>query len=225
VRLVKKMIRVCLIGPGDIKFHFQELLGINKNSFNKIIKDIANCLFDSGVEIALLPDKGICIEIAREFKKLGGRVIGLAPVSDKHPGIRFLERYIKEKINNKDLFDEIIDTGDWPRHDLHITLFGDVVLYLGNSPGSERELSSGVYMYKIIKGIKSEVNQPIETIHKQACAGKKIPFTILIFRNFLKSKKLYIEDENYMKKFNVNYEYIDSPDEIKRELKKLNQTT
>lgn len=201
------MLRVCLIGPGDINFHYQEILGIKKEKLNNEIESIAKSLYSANTELALLPDRGISIEIAKKFKKFGGQVIGLTPLSDKYPGINHLKPYIEENVDGEKLFDKLIDTGDWPKHDLNMALFGDIILYLGRSPGTEGERNYGVYMYKIIKGIKKGVDQSIEKIHKEARAGKNIPYTMLIYSPFLKSKKLDYEDEIYMKKFGINLIY------------------
>lgn len=215
------MFRVCLIGPGDINFHFYESFGINRDNLERKIQEIANSLYTSNTELALLPDRGISIEIAKKFKEKGGRVIGLAPLSDKHPGIRHLKQYIETKVNGKNLFDELIDTGDWPKHDLTMGLFGDIILYLGKSPGTEGERNYSIYMYKIIKGIKSGVDQPIETVHRDARAGKNVPYTILVYTPFLKDRKLSYEDEIYSKKFGVILVYVNSSKDIERELKKF----
>lgn len=213
------MKRIVLIGPGNIEFHYHELLGLKKDKFESEIEKIAKTLSDSDVEIALLPDKGISLEIAKKFKKYGGRVIGLAPLSDKFPGIGHLKQYINEKVNGNPLFDEFVDTGDWPKQDLNMGLYGDSILYLGKSPGTEGERNYAIYMYKIISGMKTGVKQGIESIHKQARAGKNSPFTIFIYSQFLKSKKLSIEDEEYAKKFGVKLIYVKNSSELEIKLK------
>src|SRR3989344_357980 len=165
--------RIALIGPGNIRFHYHELLGLNEGGFQEEIKGIAKALADSGAEIELLPDDGVCIEIAKLYKQnKGKRVIGSVPKSDKTFGIAHLEKYMNEKINGKPLFDEIIDTGDWFKHDLIKGLMGDVILYLGASPGTDGERHYAVYLYKLIAGFKKGVEVSASRIHPDTKAGK-----------------------------------------------------
>ncbi len=217
------MLRVCLIGPGDIEFHYQNLLGLEKAQLEKEIKNIADSLYESDVEIALLPDKGISLEVAKIFKTKGGKVIGLVPQSDKSPGINHLKQYLEERVNNTPLFDEIIDTGDWPKHDLTMALFGDIVLCLGLSPGTDGERSYGIYMYKIVTGVKPGVSQSIEAFHKEARAGKTVPYTILVYSPFTKAGKVSTEESDYAERFKVNLRYADSSKQLKEILEKLSK--
>lgn len=212
--------RIALIGPGDIKFHYQELLGIPEPEFRKEIEKIAKALAKSGAEIELLPDKGICIELAKLYKKAGGKkVIGSIPKSDRTFGISHLEQYITEQINNKPLFDEIINTGDWFKHDLIKGLMGNAILYLGASPGTDGERHYAVYLYKLIAGFKKGVDVSAKSIHPQALAGKN--FTVLVYSPFLKARKLPQEDEVYMKRFGINLVYINSASELEEALREL----
>ena len=215
------MLRIVLIGPGSKEFHFKEILGIDMEEVEQEEEKIAQALHSANIEIALLPDKGISLDIARKFKALGGKVICLAPLSDKFPGIGHLKQYMETQVNGRLLFDEFIDTGDWPRQDLNMALYGDVVLSLGRSPGTEGERQYGVYMYKIVSGFKSGVSQGIETIHKQARAGKTIPYTIVIYTPFF-SSKLPLEDEAYAKRFGVNLVHIKNSGELEKRLRDLN---
>lgn len=209
--------RISLIGPGDIKFHYQELLGISEREFNSEIEKIADSLAKSNVEIELLPDDGICIEIARRYKKLGGKkVIGSIPKSDKTFGISHLEKYLKEKINGKPLFDNIIDTENWFKQDLIKGLLGDRLLYLGASPGADGERNYAVYLYKLISRFKKGVEVSGKNIHSEIQVTKD--FTIYVYSKFLISGKLAREDEAYMKKFGVKLVYINSAKELELEL-------
>lgn len=216
------MIRVDLIGPGDMDFHYKEILGVSKEELDREIEKISKALKSANVEIALLPDRGICFEIAKKFKQIGGRVIGLVPQDDKTFGIGHLREYIEAKVGNKNLFDEIINTGDWFRHDLTKCLFGDVVLSLGISPGTEGERQYGVYLYKLIAGYKKGVAIPITKIHPQARAGVKIPYSIILYKPFIKFGKVSAEDEVYAKKFGINLIYVNSALDLEKKLKELN---
>jgi hypothetical protein len=214
------MLRVCLIGPGKIDFHYNEVLGIDKKKISNEIEGLANALQNSDVDIALTPAKGICFEIAKKFN---GNVIGIAPISDKHPGIGHLKEYMDAKVDGKKVFNEIIDSGNWPSHNLRIGLFGDCLLFLGKTPGSCGELSFSLYMYSVIKGLKKNVNQPSKTIHKDIRAGKNRDYVIFVYTPFLKDGKLSYEDEIYAIKFGIKIVYVNSFDELSRELKRLNE--
>ena len=149
------MLRVNLIGAGDIKFHYFELLKIPEDKFHKQVGDIAKALQESDVEIVLLPDRGVSFEVAKKYKEFDGRrVYGTVPVSDKDFGIGHLKQYIEAEVNSKKVFDEIIDTQNWYKQDLTHCVYGDVVLMLGNSLGSLGELVYGYYLYKLFVGDK-----------------------------------------------------------------------
>jgi len=62
------MKRIALIGLGDIQFHYHELLGISDKKLQSELEKIAKSLLESGVEISLLPDRGVSIEIAKLYK-------------------------------------------------------------------------------------------------------------------------------------------------------------
>lgn len=105
------MLRVNLIGAGDIKFHYFDLLEIPEDRFYKQVKEIAKMLQEAEVEIVLLPDRGISFEVAKRYKEFNGKkVYGTVPLSDKDFGISHLKPYIDAKVNGKKIFDEIIDT-------------------------------------------------------------------------------------------------------------------
>jgi len=214
--------RLSLIGPGDVKFHYSELLGIKEEDLGKELEGIAESLVESNAELELLPDDGICIEIARRYKSKGGKkVVGAVPKSDKTFGIRHLERYIHEKNGGKPLFDEIIDTENWFKHDLIKGLLGNAVLYLGASPGTDGERHYAVYLYKLMQRFKKGVEISGRNIHPEIKAANN--YAIFVYSKFLMDKKLPKEDEAYMKKFGVNLVYINNPQELKSELKKFSQ--
>ena len=205
--------RLSLIGPGDIKYHFQELLKIPKKKFKSELEKIAQALVDSGVEIELLPDKGISFEIAKIYKQKGGKkVIAAIPQSDKTFGIKHLEQFI-----NSEIIDEKVNTGDWYKHDLIKGLLGNAVLYLGNSPGTNGELNYAVYLYKILTGRKEGVEIAGKFIHSEIRAGKD--YTIFVYSPFLKSGKLSEELENYIRKFNISLVYINNPNQLRDKLR------
>jgi hypothetical protein len=212
--------RLSLIGPGDIEFHFQELLKIKKDKFENEIREISRAIAESGAEIVILPDKGISFQIAKLYKQQAGkRVIAAVPKSDNVFGIKHLEPCINEKLDNKPIFDEIINTENWYKHDLIIGLLGNAVLYLGNSPGTNGELNYATYLYKIITKQKENLEILKERIHPEIRADEN--YTIFVYFPFILGGKLSKEDEVYMKEYGIKLIYIKNPEELKQELKKF----
>ena len=212
-------LRVSLIGPGDIDFHYQNILKISKEKFQLDLEKIAEVLSESGVDIELLPDKGVCLELAKLYKaNEGKKVIGSAPISDKRYGVKHLEQYMNEKIGGKKLFDEFIDTKDWRDQYRMKGLMGDIVLYLGISPGTETELNYAIYLFKLMKGFKENVT--LKGINSEMRAGKNIQYAIFVYKPFI-SNKFSKETEAYIKKFGIKLEYIQNPKELKQKLLEL----
>ena len=50
------MLRVSLIGPGNIHYHFSEILHIPEKNMQEYIQEIAQALIASDVDLVLLPD-------------------------------------------------------------------------------------------------------------------------------------------------------------------------
>lgn len=216
------MLTISLIGPGDIEFHYYKLLGLKEKEFQLELKKIAKTLSESSVALELLPDKGVSIEIAKLYKQQGGKqVIGTVPKSDKTFGIQHLQSYINTEVNGKKLFDKIINSGDWFKHDLIKGLFGDAVLYLGTSPGADGELNYATYLFKLFKGMKIKVDIVREKVHSEIRAGKNIPYIYFIYSPFIKTGKLSRETEAYLEKIGINLEYINTAEELKSKIKNL----
>lgn len=214
-------LRISLIGPGDIEFNYKSQLGLSEKKINSELEKIADVFVKTNSELELLPDKGVSFELAKLYKQKGGKkVIGVVPKSDNTFGIKHLEKYINEKVDSKDLFDKIIDSGDWFKHDLIKGLLGDVLLYLGESPGTDGEFNYAVYLYKLTNGMKKYVDSPAEKIHKEIKAGKNIPYTILFYKPFFE-RKLSKTQEAYLKKFGINFYYVKNPNELKGKLEEL----
>lgn len=214
------MFKLSLIGPGDIDFHYYQLLKIKSEKFQSELEKIAKALSELNISLELLPDKGICIELAKLYKKFGGKeVIGTIPQSDKTFGISHLQEYTDTKVNGKLLFDRIINSGDWFKHDLIKGLMGNAILYLGASPGTDGERNYAVYLYKLMKRFKEGVEVTGKKIHPEISAGEN--FSIFVYSPFLINKKLPSEDEAYMKKFGISLFYVKSPNQLKGKLSEL----
>jgi len=209
-----------LIGPGDVEYHYQKLLGISKEKFEKELEEISKIIANSQTEILLLPDRGISLEIAKLYRKNNGKkIIGVVPKFDTTFGIKHLEPYMNLEINQKPLFDEIIDTENWYKHDLIKGLLGNAILYLGSSPGTNGELNYAIYLFKFLQGKKDGLKIKGKSIHPEIKADEN--FTIYVYTPFLKNKKLVFELEEYIKRFNINLVYINKAKDLERELKKF----
>jgi len=212
--------RLTLLGPGKIELHYQKFLNIPKEKLDKEIKEIANALAESGTEIEFLPDKGISLEIAKIYKKQKGKkVTAVLPLSDKSFGVKHIKPYLDEKINNKPLFDKIIDSENWFKHDITKALFGNAALILGKSPGTELERNGAEYLLYLMKGMKENIKISLKDIHPELRADDK--YTILVYSPFIIEGKLSKEDELYLKEYNIKLVYINNSKELKEELEKL----
>lgn len=209
--------KIVLIGPGDIDYHFTELLEIPKDKLTKQVLNITKVLVDSESEIVLMPDKGIAFEIALKYKEMRGKkIIATVPKEDKDFGINHLQPYLDSGI-----FNEVIDTNNWFKQDATIGLYGNVILLLGKTLGTIKELTSAFYLYKLFKGYKPEVSVVKEKLNSSAVAGNEIPFTVLVYMPFCKGK-LSFEIESYIKKAQGQVVYIKNPKELKEKLNELN---
>ena len=215
------MLRVNLIGAGNIKFHYFDLLKLSEDDFNSHLKEIADVLADSDIELVLLPDRGVCFELTKKFKEISdNKVFGTVPKFDKDFGIKHLQPFISAEHKGKKVIDEIINTNNWYKQDLTHCIFGDVVLMLGNSLGSLGELVYGYYLYKLFMGDKPEVPVMKKKIHPEVRAGENIPFSVIIYKPFFK-EKLNQEIEAYIKKLKGNIYYVNNPEELKKTLEEL----
>jgi len=90
------MLRISLVGPGDIDYHFRKLLKTSQLQFAKETEHIARVLVESGAEIVLLPDRGVSFDIAKTYKECcGKKAIATVPLSDSDFGIQHLQPYLK----------------------------------------------------------------------------------------------------------------------------------
>ena len=218
------MFKLSLIGPGDINFHYGSLLGLRERRFKLELERIAKVLSELNVSLELLPDKGVCIELAKLYKQVGGKeVIGTVPSDDKTFGVAFLQEYVSTKVNDKNLFDKIINSGDWFKQDLILGLMGNAIFYLGASPGTEGERNYAVYLYNLLNGYKGGVEVNGKKIHPEINAGRN--FSVFVYSPFLIRGKLPLEDEQYMKKFGIDLIYIKNPNQLKNKLSKFISST
>lgn len=217
------MLRVSLIGPGNIDYHYYHLLNISKNKFKSEMSKIAKALVDAGVEIVFLPDSGATFELAKLYKRFGGKkVYASVPLQGTDLGIKHLNPQINYKENGKKIIDEVINSGDWYKQTFYLATFGDIVLMLGFSLGSIGELSLSYYMHKVFLGHKRMGGVKREQVHKEIRAGKNVPFSVVIYRPFVKGR-LNKEIEEYIKKHEGKVYYVENADKLYSILNKLNK--
>jgi hypothetical protein len=215
------MLRISLIGAGNLKYHYSELLKIPEDKLKSEIEKISKTLANLPLEIVLLPDRGISFEIARLYKKFNGKkVYGTVPLSDKNFGIKHLQPYINAEIESKKVIDEIIDTENWYKQDLTCCIFGDYILALGISLGSLGELVYAYYLYKLFMGEKPEVQVMKKKIHPEVRCGEHLPFGVIVYKPLVKEKLPY-EIEGYINKLDGKIDYVDNPEELKEKLEQL----
>jgi hypothetical protein len=193
--------RISLIGPGDLQYHFTELLNISQEETEQSIRNIGKVLAKSGADVMLTPDRGISFEVAKIFRENSpaGKVIGAVPMSDTEFGVGHLSAYMKAEVEGKPVFDEYIDSENWYKHDICLAAMGDCLLFLGKSLGSLGELALGFYIYKLFSKKKPGATVDRRSIGSHLQAGKVIPFTAIIYLPFVK-ERLDFELESYVEK-------------------------
>lgn len=212
---MEQKLRVNLIGAGNIKFHYFNLLEMDEQDFNAHVEAISKALVETGAEIVLLPDRGVCFEVAKKYKaKQGEKVFGTLPAGDVDFGIKHLQQYLNAEVEEKKVIDEIIDTNNWYKQDLTHCIFGDVVLMLGISLGSLGELAYGYYLYKLFVGEKPEVSVMKKKIHPMVRAGEFMPFSVIIYKPFVK-EELPKEIVSYVEKLGGKVYYVNDAEGLK----------
>ncbi len=181
------------------------LIGVGKElEMEEEVEKIAKVLAEN-VEIVVLPDKGICFEVAKKYKeKKGKKIIGVVPFDDKDFGIKHLDKYLKSGI-----FDELINTGDWYKQDMQNILFGDCVLCLGYSLGSIGELSYGYYLYKQIRQKEFDLKK----LNKEIRAGEN--FDLIVYEPFV-SGRLPMEIEKNILELGCKIYYVKDWKELEK---------
>jgi hypothetical protein len=186
---------------------------MDKAVFDAHLDDIAKTLSEH--EIVLLPDDGVCYEVAKRYKGLNGkRVYGTVPIEDKEFGISHLEPYLNSELHGKKIFDEILDTHTWYKQDLVHCLFGDCILMLGNSLGAMGEVAYAYYLYKIFNGGKPGVGASKKSIHPKIIAGDRIPFYLIVYMPFFR-QGLGFELESYINRLGCRVYYAKNAYELR----------
>ncbi len=133
--------RISITASGDSK-KILRYSKISEQELEKLVNDLAKLLADKGHEIIIIPSKGLSYEIAKAYKKYGGKkVIGLVPARDKKYGIKHLESQLN-------ILDEKIELDTWYETSSELAASGDICIVIGISPGIMRIISPLKYKYK-----------------------------------------------------------------------------
>lgn len=208
--------RVVLIGAGGTDFYYHGFLQMTEETYRKHVAGIAESLCSKKVDIALLPDKGIVVDVAKAYKQYRGqgKVIQIVPEAGEkrktaiNIGLDHLENYPDAKVEidgeQCPLFDGTIDTQNWFKHDIIIGLLGDVVLYLGAAPGAEGERHYATYFYKLLKrwGLNEAARRKVfPEFPNEIKAGKN--YRMIAYMPFLSGRKLARVDEAYLERGDI----------------------
>lgn len=121
--------RVSILGAGE-KSKIIKYARIGEPELNRLIRDIGEFLAKLKAEIVIVPARGIAYEVAKAYKKAGGKkVIGLVPRDDKRYGISHIKGYLK-------ITDEEVNIGNWYDLNGEIASYGDAAICIGLSPGA-----------------------------------------------------------------------------------------
>lgn len=216
--------RISIIGPGNVRYHYQELLKLGTERFSRELEGIAAALAKADAEIVILPDEGAPFELALKYKKLGGRRVWCSvPKDDTDLGIKHLRPFMNYKVDGEKLFGGTINTRDWYRETFYLGMLGDVILMLGFSLGSMGELTLSYYMHKVFIGDKSIEGVQKRRILPQIRAGKEMPFSVIVYRPFVKGR-LSEEIESYISKHRGRVYYAENPKDLLRILKGMGKS-
>jgi len=133
--------RASLLGPGDAD-RIVKYGKLTKKELDHLIKQVGALLARKGVEIILVPAKGIGYLIAQEYKKnKGKKIIGAVPRDDKEYGLAHIEKYLP-------IMDEEINIGDWYDLNGRIASLSDIALCIGLGCGTMCDMAMLKYQYK-----------------------------------------------------------------------------
>lgn len=139
--------RVAILGPGDVEL-ISKHTSMNKEDVKKFINDFGKFLAEINAELIIAVDRGIPYEVAKIYKKSGGRkVYGVNPESH--------EKYDKKEQIKPflDIIDEEIKVASWYHLNGEIASFSDVAVAFGLSCGTMADI---VFLYFHYKYLKSE---------------------------------------------------------------------
>lgn len=135
--------KVTILGTGDLT-KIPRFTKISKEELKDLITNLGKLIAEKGHELVIIPDRGIPIEVAKIYKKHGGKkVYGVIPTKDKQYGTKYIKPYLS-------LVDERIEVDSWYDADGEIAASGDICIVVGMSPGIMREVTVLKYHYRYL---------------------------------------------------------------------------
>lgn len=149
--------KTSVLGPGDIS-----KVKLPKNKALKLIDDIGKVLAEKKSEVFALPSRGVPLEIAKAYKKHGGKkFIGVVPSKDRRYGIKHIKKYFGKE-------DKKLNIGSWYDLNGEIASLGDYCVVFGISPGVMAEICMMKYHYKFFNSktkliiFKNSISAPMQ---------------------------------------------------------------
>mgnify|MGYP006281715383 CR=1 FL=1 len=136
--------KATIIGTGDIDI-IRKNSKIGEKELEELLERTAKLVANLGIEILILPARGIPYKFAQLYKKFGGKkVVGVIP--SKCP---FYGDYTEEIIGDYlDIIDERKEFDSWYDVDGNIATLGDCTLCFGSSAGVIADRSEMKYNLK-----------------------------------------------------------------------------
>jgi hypothetical protein len=135
--------KVSILGAGDREKVLKHA-GLKAEELDSLIKATGETLARLGAEIIIVPARGIPLEVARAYKKAGGKsVTGLVPRDDKRYGLGHIEEYLGEA-------DQEVNIGTWYDLNGEIASQGQASICIGLSPGAMLDMCFMKYHRKYL---------------------------------------------------------------------------
>lgn len=135
--------RVSILGAGE-RSRVPRYASISEPELDSLIEGTGRLLARIGAEIVIVPARGIPYDVARAYRKAGGKkVIGLVPRDDKKYGIEHIKGYLH-------ISDEEVNTGNWYTLNGEIASYGDAAVCIGLSPGAMLDICFMKYHRKYL---------------------------------------------------------------------------
>lgn len=153
--------KVVVLGTGDLT-KIPRHTSVKEEELGRLIEGVSGLLVKEGCELVIIPDRGIAVEVAKIYRKMGGKKVwGLVPTKDK----KFGGKHIPPFLN---LVDERIELDHWYDVDGEIAAAGDLCVVMGLSPGIMREVSVLKYHYRYLNcktkvvWFRNTISQPLQ---------------------------------------------------------------
>jgi len=135
--------KVTILGAGDVtKVH--RFGKMTEEKAKQLIKDVGKLIAEKKMDIVIVPARGIPYEVAKAYKKAGGKkIIGIVPRDDKKYGIKHIREYMH-------IIDEEVNIGDWYNLNGEIAACGNFAVCIGMSSGAMCDIAMLKYHYKYL---------------------------------------------------------------------------